>query len=176
MAKRRNFLPWVRVLPNKRRHWDGQEQAACTALGFHSTLVSPWWHLSGAACRNRHRGDGEACVCPVPKRETNVHHLTDPELQENQNVAVRYGAWDTVENGEARRVSENTAGEELHKQRAKEEKKREESEERLNPKERILILAERGYSPDQIADTIRGGYTEETVAAILRDSSMQKAW
>ena len=111
----------------------------------------------------------------MPKRETNVHHLTDPELQENQNVAVRYGAWDTVENGEARRVAENTADEELHKQRAKEEKEREASEERLNPKERILILSERGYSSDQIADTIKGGYTEETVAAILRDSSMQKA-
>ena len=111
----------------------------------------------------------------MPKRETNVHHVTDPEIQDNQNVAVRYGAWDTVENGEGRRIADNMADEYLHRRRAKEEKKREESEERLNPKERIIILSERGYAPDQIANTIKGGYTEETVAAILRDSSMLKA-
>ena len=108
----------------------------------------------------------------MPRRATNVHHLTDPELVENQNVAVRYGAWDTVENGEARRNADSEAESELHKQRAKDEKKRAESEERLNPKERILILSERGYSADDIADKIKGGYTEETVAAIFRDSSM----
>ncbi|QDP52480.1 MAG: hypothetical protein Unbinned1606contig1000_39 [Prokaryotic dsDNA virus sp.] len=111
----------------------------------------------------------------MPRRETNVHHITDQELVDNQNVAVRYGAWDTIENGENRRVSAAKAAAAVHERRAEEEAEREASEKKMNPKERILILSERGYAPDQIADTIKGGYTEETVAAIIRDSSMQKA-
>ena len=111
----------------------------------------------------------------MPRRETNVHHITDQELVDNHNVAVRYGAWDTIENGESRRVAASKATAEVHERRAEEEAEREASEEKMNPKERILILSERGYAPDQIADTIKGGYTEETVAAIIRDSSMQKA-
>ena len=100
----------------------------------------------------------------MPRMRDNVHHVSSERLQENVNLRVEYGGWDTVEAAEERRQ------EEIERQKAKFAPSPEPEVEAVDPDTaKVLSYFEEGMSVDKIADKMGRGWGEKKVSAIIKE-------
>lgn len=100
----------------------------------------------------------------LPRMHDNVHHVDAERLQENHNIRVEYGGWDTVESAETRRQ------EEIRRQKEKSAPAPEPKVEEVDPDTaRVLSYFEEGMAVDEIAGKMGRGWGAKKVSAIIKE-------
>ena len=110
------------------------------------------------------------------KRRANVRHVGDPILQDRQNIRVQYGAWETIEEADGRRVENERKQREAvrlreEKRKANDAQQRKESD--GDTAEIIRLRQTQNLNATEIAEEMtkntNRNWSHQKVNAILRN-------
>ena len=107
----------------------------------------------------------------MPRMVDNVHHVSSERLQENMNLRLEYGGWDTTEAAELRRQESLGNIKQVPATVEEYEPKSEIAEDQ----KKILSYSEEGMTVDEIAEKMGRGWGPKKVGSVIDEHAQATA-